>query len=73
MARKPNYDFEKRRKEIERKAKKDEKLRRKRESAEEGGEPAGGEGGADDSGIEGISPEDAAALGLRVPTSPPKE
>lgn len=37
MARKPNYDFEKRRKEMDRKAKKDakrdEKLRRKEEGA----------------------------------------
>ena len=35
MARKPNYDFEKRKKEIARKAKKDEKNRRKRENAEQ--------------------------------------
>ena len=34
MAKKPNYDFEKRKKEIARKAKKDEKNRRKRENAE---------------------------------------
>jgi hypothetical protein len=33
MARKPNYDFEKRRKELERKRKQEEKLRRKRENA----------------------------------------
>lgn len=33
LARKPNYDFEKRRKEMDRKAKKEEKLRRKREQA----------------------------------------
>jgi hypothetical protein len=33
LARKPNYDFEKRRKEMERKTKKEEKLRRKRENA----------------------------------------
>ena len=32
LARKPNYDFEKRRKELERKTKKEEKLRRKREA-----------------------------------------
>jgi hypothetical protein len=43
LARQPNYDFEKRRKELERKTKKEEKLRRKRENAaqsrEESGEP----------------------------------
>ena len=33
MARKPNYDFEKHRRELDRKAAKDEKLRRKREKA----------------------------------------
>ncbi len=33
LARKPNYDFEKRRKELERKKKKDEKLLRKRETS----------------------------------------
>jgi len=40
LARKPNYDFEKRRKEQERKTKKEEKLKRKAETAEnlEGGE-----------------------------------
>jgi len=40
LARKPNYDFEKRRKEIDRKAKKDakreERLQRKKENAENG-------------------------------------
>lgn len=35
LAKKPNYDFEKRKKEIARKAKKDEKNRRKRENAEQ--------------------------------------
>ncbi len=46
LARKPNYDFEKRRKELDRKAKKDakreERLQRKQENAEngvEGGDP----------------------------------
>ena len=34
MARKPNYDFEKRRKELERKTKKEARLTRKRETAE---------------------------------------
>ena len=42
MARKPNYDFEKRKKELDRKAKQDakqeEKARRKREQAEQGGQ-----------------------------------
>lgn len=36
MARKPNYDFEKRKKEAERKAKKDAKLEEKRRRKEEG-------------------------------------
>jgi hypothetical protein len=35
MARKPNYDFEKRQKEIAKKAKKDEKKKRKLEAAAE--------------------------------------
>lgn len=35
LARKPNYGFEKRKKELDRQAKKLEKLRRKRELAEE--------------------------------------
>jgi hypothetical protein len=33
VPRKPNYDFHKRRKELDRKAEKDEKIRRKREKA----------------------------------------
>ncbi len=37
MARKPNYDFEKRQKEIAKKAKKDEKKKRKLEDAVEDG------------------------------------
>ncbi len=41
MARKPNYDFEKRRKELDRKAKKDARAEEKRQRKE-----AGGEGGA---------------------------
>ena len=36
MARKPNYDFEKRRKEAERKAKKEEKAARKRDNLARG-------------------------------------
>lgn len=66
MARKPNYDFEKRKKEMERKAKKDEKLRRKREDAENGVEPA------EDESMQ-ISAEDAEALGLVRPAAPPQE
>jgi len=55
---------------MERKAKKDEKLRRKREDAESGeGAEEGGAGG--DTAIEGmISAEDAEALGLRMPPPP---
>ena len=33
MAKKPNYDFEKRKKELDRKAKRDEKIRNKRSDA----------------------------------------
>jgi len=58
MARKPNYDFEKRRKEMERKAKKDAKredrLQRRREgAADEGGEPTPTttDGEADEAGV----------------------
>ena len=56
---------------MERKAKKDEKLRRKREDAESGeGAEEGGAGG-EDTAIEGmISAEDAEALGLRMPPPP---
>jgi hypothetical protein len=47
LARKPNYDFEKRRKELDRKAKKDakreERLQRKKENAE--------------NGVEGVDPD----------------
>ena len=48
MARKPNYGFEKRKKELERQAKQAEKLRRKRESAQERADetPASDEGDA---------------------------
>lgn len=53
LARKPNYDFEKRRKELDRKAKKDakreERLQRKQENAENGVEGA-------DPDLEGIVP-----------------
>jgi hypothetical protein len=36
MARKPNYQFEKRQKELDRKARKEEKLRRRQERATDG-------------------------------------
>jgi hypothetical protein len=53
LARKPNYDFEKRRKELDRKAKKDakreERLQRKQENAANGVEGA-------DPDLEGIVP-----------------
>ena len=39
----PNYQFEKRRKEIEKKAKKAEKLKRKKESGTTDAEPTSGE------------------------------
>jgi hypothetical protein len=48
LAKKPNYDFEKRKKELERKAKRDEKIRNKRTDAararEESESPATDEG-----------------------------
>ena len=50
MARKPNYDFEKRRKELDRKAKKDEKLRRKREQAAGEEEPPRNTNSGEDTG-----------------------
>lgn len=57
MARKPNYDFEKRRKELERKAKKDAKAQRKLDNA---GRPEDGEPQAD--GADGSADDDAAAV-----------
>ena len=56
MARKPNYDFEKRKKEMDRKAKKDAKredrLQRNREEAEReaGTEPSADNAGGSDAG-----------------------
>jgi hypothetical protein len=44
LAKKPNYDFEKRKKELDRKAKRDEKIRNKRSDAARAREEA--EGGA---------------------------
>ena len=59
MARKPNYDFEKRRKEQERQAKKEakreDKLRRKRE------------GIPDDDGIEAFPPAEPSPEGGETP------
>ena len=52
MPRKPNYDFDKRRKEQLRKAKKEAKLQRRRDNSE-----AGRTGDADDQpGEEGVDP-----------------
>ncbi|GAB4174630.1 MAG: hypothetical protein Tsb0017_04160 [Geothermobacteraceae bacterium] len=39
MARKPNYNFEKRQKELAKKAKKEEKLKRRQQQKEAGEEP----------------------------------
>jgi hypothetical protein len=60
LARKPNYDFEKRRKELDRKAKKDAKredrLQRKKENAE--------------NGVEGVDPDlEGIVLGPQPGTS----
>jgi len=41
MPRKPNYQFEKRQKELDRKARKEEKLRRRQERATDAPGPAG--------------------------------
>jgi hypothetical protein len=57
MARKPNYDFERRKKEQERKAKKDAKLQRKRERAEEGGDDVAPDGTDAPEGGEATLPE----------------
>ena len=59
MARKPNYDFEKRRKEAERKAKKDAKLEAKKERKRLGIEEPEEIVDLSDYGIE--RPDDAAA------------
>ena len=50
MPRKPNYQFEKRQKELDRKARKEEKLRRRQERAIDGdpADPAGSGRPADD-------------------------
>jgi hypothetical protein len=61
MARKPNYDFEKRRKEQERKAKKDSRREEKRLRREQGGPDGGLEGDA-------VDVEQGAAEGTDVAT-----
>ena len=57
MARKPNYDFEKRKKEMERKAKKDakreERAQRRQDSANEGEAPGTDESSEPESGSNG--------------------
>ncbi len=57
MARKPNYDFEKRKKETERKAKKDakreERAQRRQDSANEGEAPGTDESAEPESGSNG--------------------
>ena len=57
MARKPNYDFEKRKKEMERKAKKDAKredrAQRRNESANENDAPTTGESAEPEPGTNG--------------------
>ena len=64
LARKPNYDFEKRRKEMDRQAKKEakreERARRKREGAA-GDEAAGDEAAGD--GSDGVEQEPQRATG----------
>jgi hypothetical protein len=65
MPRKPNYQFEKRQKELDRQAKKAEKLQRRRERSESGAE--GDEGTVADAG------EDAGGtLPNASPTPPPQ-
>ena len=65
MPRKPNYQFEKRQKELDRKARKEEKLRRRleRTTDDEAAEPAS----------DGPTPDGAANDGTRVmPASEPR-
>lgn len=65
MARRPNYGFEKRQKEIKRQKKKDEKAEKKRMKKEEAGgdQDEAVEGGADSGMPEGVaSDEDIAEL-----------
>jgi hypothetical protein len=59
MARKPNYDFEKRRKEIDRKAKKDARREEKQARKAEGGEGGAPMGSLEEMGFEPrVIPED---------------
>ncbi len=63
MARKPNYDFEKRRKEQDRKAKKDARREEKRARREQGGAADGaadGDAGAGPDDVTAIDPDAAA-------------
>ncbi|MBC7563154.1 MAG: hypothetical protein H7305_09580 [Gemmatimonadaceae bacterium] len=63
MAKKPNYDFEKRRKELERKqkkdAKRDERLTRKRNGTSEDGDVAEGEGEDGETAPDPVSSQNA--------------
>ena len=56
MARKPNYDYEKRRKEIDRKKKQEEKRQRKRENADRQAD-----GTAEDTTEQPLTDDDTAA------------
>jgi hypothetical protein len=64
LAKKPNYDFEKRRKELDRKqkkdAKRDERLARKRTGTSDDGEPVDGDAATDDVDSAAVSDGDAA-------------
>lgn len=63
MAKKPNYDFEKRRKELDRKqkkdAKRDERLTRKRNGTSEDGDVAEGEGEDGETAPDPVSSQNA--------------
>ena len=63
MAKKPNYDFEKRRKELERKqkkdAKRDERLTRKRNGTSEDGDVVEGEGEDGETAPDPVSSQNA--------------
>ena len=63
MAKKPNYDFEKRRKELDRKqkkdAKRDERLTRKRNGTSEDGNVAEGEGEDGETAPDPVSSQNA--------------
>ena len=63
MAKKPNYDFEKRRKELDRKqkkdAKRDERLTRKRNGTSEDGDVVEGEGEDGETAPDPVSSQNA--------------